>query len=107
MEKYIAKLEARLSAKHSQEKVKKIKRNYRIAGGVVLGVGLIGFCVMFALYLHNFLNAETETAFTYWLYEIPFVILIVCGAVLARIGDRLLKESQTSIELKEDKKKKK
>lgn len=102
MEGYITKLEGRLTKKYPIERVKKIKRNYRIIGGCVLGAGLVGLFVMFGLYLYNFINAETKAAFNAWLYAIPFVLLIVAGAVLCRVGDRLLKE-ETPVSEKVDK----
>ena len=108
MEKYIEKMGKRLSTKHTQEELKKIKRNYCIVGGVIIALGLIGFFIAFGFYLYNFLNAETDAAFSAWLYAIPAVIVFVVRAVVTRIGDRLLtdKDQRKYINVEEKKMKK-
>ena len=102
MEKYILKTDERLKKKYPEAIVRKMKKRYLIVGGSILGVGLAGFLVTFGLFLYYFLNAETETALLAWLYAVPFVILFVVGAVIARVGDQLLKKDRF-IEIDEDK----
>ncbi|MBO5395051.1 MAG: hypothetical protein J6A28_04045 [Clostridia bacterium] len=105
MEKYITKTNDRLKKKYPEETVRKIKKRYCIVGGSILGVGLAGFLATFGCFIYYFLNAETETALSAWLYAIPFVILFIAGAVITRVGDQLLKKDKASIILEEDEEK--
>ena len=100
MEKYIQKTNDRLIKKHGVEKAKKIKKKYQIAGGIVLGLGVAGFLGSFITFLVLFFKMQTETAFTWWLIAIPFIILFVAGSVIARVGDRLLQDEAKTIEIK-------
>ena len=94
MERYILKTNDRLKKKYPEPMVRKIKKRYCIVGGSILGVGLAGFLVAFGMFLYYFLNAETETALTAWLYAVPFVVLFIAGAVITRVGDQLLKKDR-------------
>lgn len=94
MESYIKKINDRVRKKHNEEKAKKIKLAYLIAGGTTLGLGLAGFLASFITFLVLFLEHNTENAFTAWMVAIPFIIMIVVGSVLTRIGDMLLKDDE-------------
>lgn len=89
MEKYIQKIESRLDKKHSPEKASKIKKRFLVVGGIVLAIGLAGILaamICFALY---FVQGDTDTAFTCWIVAVPFVVVFIAGAVVARVGDKL------------------
>ena len=106
MEKYIQKIHDRILRKHNDQKVAKIKKKYQIAGGIVLGLGLAGFIGFFVAFIITFLGGGTDAAMTYWIAAIPFLVLVVSGAVVARVGDALPKSengiSQTGKETKEE-----
>ena len=94
MESYIKKINDHVRAKHDEKGAKKIKLTYLISGGVTLGLGLAGFLASFITFLVLFLQHDTENAFTAWMVAIPFIIMIVVGSVLTRIGDMLLKDDE-------------
>lgn len=100
MEKYIQKTNDRLLKKHGEEGAKKIKRKYQIAGGIVLGFGMVGFIASFITFLVLFFKMQTETAFIWWLIAIPFIIFVVAGSVISRVGDKLLQDEIKTIEIK-------
>ena len=94
MEKYIQKINDKLVASNDIEKAKKVKRNYQIIGGTLLAVGLAGFVALFIAFMVLFLKFKTNDAFTCWLIAIPFLLLLVPGSVLSRIGDALLPKNK-------------
>lgn len=104
MEKYIQKLEARLDKKHSPQHAAKIKKRFLIVGGVVLSVGLAGILAAMICFAIFFVQGDTDTALTCWLIAVPFVIVFIAGAVVARVGDKLKnnalqkKEKQASVD---------
>ena len=98
MEKYIQKIHDRILKKHDQETLGSIKTKYQIAGGIVLGLGLAGFVGFFIAFILTFLGGETDSAMTYWIAAIPFLVLIVAGAVVARVGDALPKKKKTDVQ---------
>lgn len=89
MEKYIVKINNKILRKNDIEKAKKIKKKFRIVGGVILAVGIAGFLAMFITFMVLFFKMHTEKAFSAWLIAIPFLILTVAGSVLARVGDAM------------------
>lgn len=92
MESYIKKINDNVRAKHDEEGAQKIKKRYLIAGGVTLGLGLAGFVSSFITFMVLFFEYETDRAMTAWFVAIPFIIMIVAGSVLTRIGDMLLRD---------------
>ena len=105
MEKYIKKINDKLLANKSIEEANKTKKVYRIIGYSLLGVGLAGFVALFISFLVLFLNFNTEAAVTCWFIAIPFLLMLVPGSVLARVGDMLFTEKEEKtldkIEIKE------
>ncbi len=45
-----------------------------------------------------FFKFKTDDAFIAWMVAVPFLVMIVAGSVLARIGDALLPKDKTSID---------
>lgn len=98
MENYIKKINDRLINSGNAENAKKVKFSFQLSGGLMLGFGIAGFLASFITFLVLFLKFKTDEAFIAWYVAIPFLLLIVVGAVLARIGDTLLPEKKTSID---------
>ena len=98
MENYIKKINDRLISSGNAENAKKVKFSFQLAGGLTLGIGIAGFLASFITFLVLFLKFKTDEAFIAWYVAIPFLLLIVVGAVLARIGDTLLPKNKTSID---------
>ena len=94
MESYIKKINDRVRAKHNEEQAKKIKKIYLIAGGLTLGIGLAGFVASFITFFVLFFETKTEDAFVAWMVAVPFILMIVAGSVVTRIGDMLLKDDE-------------
>lgn len=90
MENYIEKINNKILTKCSLEQARKIKRIYLIVGGTFLTVGLLGFIGCFITFFLLFFKFETDTAMIYWFIAIPFILLIIAGSVITRIGDMLL-----------------
>lgn len=93
MEKYIRKLNDKL-LKMDEEKAKKKKKVYRTTGYVLLGIGLAGFVALFIAFMVLFFKFNTQTATTCWFIAIPFLLMLVPGSVLARVGDVLKDEDK-------------
>lgn len=91
MENYIKKINDKVLEKNSIEEAKKTKARFLIAGGTTLGLGLAGFVSSFITFFVLFLSYETDRAFIAWLVAIPFILMIIAGSVVTRIGDMLLK----------------
>jgi len=108
MEKYIKKINDKLLAMEDKEKALKQKKVYKIVGYSLLGVGLAGFVACFIAFMVLFLKFQTESAFTLWIIAIPFLLILVPGSVLARVGDVLInedkKEKVEKLNLTEEKK---
>ncbi|MBQ8444320.1 MAG: hypothetical protein IJX25_03110 [Clostridia bacterium] len=102
MEKYIEKINERLLRKNDLEKATKIKKRFCIVGGIILGIGAIGILSSVIAFVVYFLRSDTETAFTAWLIAIPFIIVLVAGAVVTRVGDQLLKKHKPAQIKRED-----
>ena len=94
MENYIDKINRKLLAEKDYNKAKRVKLKYQIAGGIVLGLGIAGFLASFITFMVLFLKFKTDDAFTAWIVAIPFLLLIVAGSVLARIGDAVLPQER-------------
>lgn len=92
MEKYIQKINNKITQNDNIEHAKKIKKTYQIVGGVILGIGVTGFLASFITFMVLFFDFKTDDAFVAWIVAIPFLIFIVAGSVLTRIGDALLPE---------------
>jgi len=105
MESYIKNINHNVITKHDKKGQKRIKFIYQMIGGFVLGFGLAGFISAFITFMVLFFNVETEAAMIAWMVAIPFILLIVAGSVLARIGDMMLKDFVEK-EYQEDKKRK-
>lgn len=90
MESYIEKINNKILRKCSYEQAAKIKKLYLILGGCFLGLGILGFLGCFIAFFVLFFNFETENAMIFWFVAIPFILLIVTGSVITRIGDMLL-----------------
>ena len=95
MERYIRKLNEKL-LKKDVEQARKTVKVYRIVGYTLLGVGLAGFVALFIAFMVLFLKFQTESASTIWFIAIPFLLMLVPGSVLARVGDVLTNKNQTS-----------
>ena len=90
MEGYIKRINERVLKKNDLPKAKKIKTRYRIVGGVILGAGLAGLIACIVAFAVHFVGGDTDMSFKCWMIAIPFLILLVAGAVITRIGDKLL-----------------
>ncbi len=93
MEKYIRKLNEKL-LKMDEEKAKQTKKVYRITGYVLLGLGLAGFAALFIAFMVLFFKFNTDSAVTCWFIAIPFLLMLIPGSVLARVGDVLASEDK-------------
>lgn len=96
MEKYIQKINDKLIEANDIEKARKTKKIYQTIGGILLAVGLAGFLALFIAFMVLFFKFKTDDAFTCWIIAVPFLILLIPGSVLARIGDALLPEDKMS-----------
>ena len=76
----------------TEDKARKIKKNCLIAGSIILVIGLVGFISCFVSFLVLFLRFETELAMTLWFIAIPFILCVVIGSIVTRIGDAILVE---------------
>lgn len=103
MEKYIQKINDKITKDNDMVHARKVKKFYQILGGVILAVGLAGFVALFVAFMILFLKFETDEAFTCWLIAIPFLLMLVPGSVLARIGDTLLPYDKESAKKKKTK----
>lgn len=92
MENYLKKINHKIAEHCTEEKAGKIKKNCLIAGSVVLVIGLAGFISCFVSFLVFFLRFETELAMTLWFIAIPFILCVVIGSIVTRIGDAILIE---------------
>lgn len=104
MEKYIKKINDKLIEEDNIERARKVKKLYQTLGGVLLAVGLAGFVALFIAFMVLFLKFKTDDAFTCWLIAVPFLVLLIPGSVLARIGDALLPDDEFSAKKKKNKK---
>lgn len=103
MESYLKKINDKVKAKHTQQEAEKIKKRYLIAGGTTLGLGLAGFVSAFITFMVLFLVYETDEAMIAWFVAIPFILMIVAGSVVTRIGDMLLRDDKI-MEVEKEKK---
>lgn len=103
MESYIKNINHSVITKHQEKAQKKIKFTYQMVGGFVLAIGMGGFISAFITFMVLFFNLETDAAMTAWIVSVPFILMIVAGSVLARIGDMMLKDFVEK-EYQEDKK---
>jgi len=95
MEKYIQKINDKAIEERGIDGARKVKKTYQAIGGVLLAVGLAGFLALFVAFMVLFLKFKTDDAFTCWLIAVPFLILLIPGSVLARIGDAMLPEENS------------
>lgn len=103
MEKYIARINNKVLTKHDEKGQKRIKTIYLAVGGSVLGVGIGGFLASVITFVVLFLDAKTEESMNAWIFASIFIVLLIAGSVLTRIGDRLLTEGYNeSVERKKD-----
>lgn len=93
MEKYIQKINDKLVTEDI-EKARKTKKMYQTVGGLLLAVGLAGFVALFVAFMILFFSFKTDNALTCWFITIPFLVMLVPGSVLARIGDALLPDDK-------------
>jgi hypothetical protein len=105
MEKYIQKINDKIVKDNDLTYAKKVKKKYQIIGGCVLGVGLAGFIASFITFMVLFFEYKTDDAFTAWIVAVPFLLMIVAGSVVSRIGDALLPNLKDKKENNEDKEK--
>lgn len=103
MEKYIRKINDKLIEENNMERARKVKKFYQTLGGVLLAVGLAGFVALFIAFMILFFKFKTDDAFTCWLIAVPFLVLLIPGSVLARIGDALLPNDEMSAKKKKKK----
>ena len=106
IEGYIKRINHACITKHDEAGQKKIKKFYQVLGGVILGVGMGGFISSFITFLILFLDFKTDAAMIAWIVAVPFMLMIVAGSVLARVGDMLMRDFVES-EYQEDKARKK
>lgn len=92
MENYLKKINHKIAEHCTEDKARKIKKNCLIAGSIILVIGLVGFISCFVSFLVLFLRFETELAMTLWFIAIPFIICVVIGSIVTRIGDAILVE---------------
>lgn len=92
MESYIKKINRKIINENDTEKQKKIKQRYLIAGGLTLALGLAGFVASFITFIVLFICYTTDAAFIAWMVAVPFILMIIAGSVVTRIGDMLLRE---------------
>ena len=92
MENYLKKINHKIAEHCTEDKARKIKKNCLIAGSIILVIGLVGFISFFVSFLVLFLRFETELAMTLWFIAIPFILCVVIGSIVTRIGDAILVE---------------
>lgn len=92
MEKYIKQINHNVITRHQDKTQKRIKFIYQMVGGFVLALGMGGFISAFITFMVLFFNFETDAAMIAWMVSVPFILMIVAGSVLARIGDMMLKD---------------
>ena len=92
MENYLKKINHKIAEHCTEDKARKIKKNCLIAGSIILVIGLVGFISCFVSFLVLFLRFETELAMTLWFIAIPFILCVVIGSIVTRIGDAILVE---------------
>lgn len=110
IENYIKKINHKVIKNHEAKVQKKIKLTYQLVGGFILGIGMAGFIASFVTFMVLFFDFKTDEAMIAWIVAVPFILMIVAGSVLARIGDMMLrdfveKEYQADKERKIEKKK--
>ena len=92
MESFLKKINHKIAEHCTEDKARKIKKNCLIAGSIILVIGLVGFISCFVSFLVLFLRFETELAMTLWFIAIPFILCVVIGSIVTRIGDAILVE---------------
>lgn len=102
MEKYIHKIEERLDKKHSPAKAAKIKKRFLVVGGIVLAIGLAGILIAMICFSMYFVGGDTDTALTCWIIAVPFVIVFIAGAVVARVGDKMKNNALAKTKVAQD-----
>ncbi len=95
MENYIKKINDRLIESGNTQYAKRVKFIFQLTGGLTIAIGLAGFLASFITFLVLFLKFKTDDAFIAWIVAVPFLVLIIIGSVLARIGDTLLPKDKT------------
>lgn len=91
MEGYIKRINKKITTKYNQKEQEKIKKRYLVSGGLTLALGLAGFIASFISFIILFMKFETDRAMIAWFVAIPFILMIVAGSVVTRIGDMLLR----------------
>lgn len=92
MENYIKKLNNRVITRHEEKTQLKIKKTYLISGSITLALGLAGFLASFITFMVLFFDFKTDAAFIAWEVAVPFMVMIIAGSVVVRIGDMLLRD---------------
>lgn len=92
MEKYISRINNRVLRKHDEKGQKRIKTTLLAVGGTSLAVGLAGFLAAFITFVVLFLDNRTDDSMVAWMVAVPFMVVIVIGSIVTRIGDKLLTE---------------
>lgn len=105
MENYIKKINSKVINENDTDKQKRIKKVYLISGGLTLALGLAGFVASFITFMVLFVLSTTDAAFIAWIVAIPFILMIIAGSIVTRIGDMLLKEEAKHINQEENAKK--
>ena len=95
MEVYIKRINDKITKNNNEQKQKKIKKIYLLSGGLTLALGLAGFLASFISFIVLFFKFDTDRALIAWFVAIPFILMIVAGSVVTRIGDMLLKDNST------------
>ncbi len=97
MENYIKKINDKLEKSGDKKYAKRVKFSFQLSGGLLLAIGLAGFLASFITFMVLFFKTKTDDAFIAWMVAAPFLVLIIIGSVLARIGDTLLPQDKTKI----------
>ena len=95
MEKYIKKINDKAIEERGVDGARKVKKIYQTIGGILLAIGLAGFLALFIAFMILFLKFQTDNAFTCWIIAVPFLLMLIPGSVLARIGDAMLPEENS------------
>ena len=95
MEGYIKRINDKITKNNNEQKQKKIKKIYLLSGGLTLALGLAGFLASFISFIVLFFKFDTDRALIAWFVAIPFILMIVAGSVVTRIGDMLLRDNST------------
>lgn len=98
MENYIKKINDKIIASGNEKSAKRVKFAFQLSGGLLIAFGLAGFLASFITFMVLFFKFKTDDAFIAWMVAVPFLVMIVAGSVLARIGDALLPKDMTSID---------